>query len=153
MTTDTPPAPAATAAPSEKVTGRRIVAALIDGLLLAAIFGGLAAALGNAEAEDGVVSVSLTGVPFLLFLLVFFGYYILLESRSGQTLGKRAMGIRVVAEEGGGTPSTGQAVGRTLLRIVDGLPVLYLVGLITVAVTRKDQRVGDLAAGTLVVRA
>lgn len=152
MTADAPTTTPA-AAPPEKVTGRRIVAALIDGLLLTAVFVGLAAATGNAEAEDGTFSVSLTGVPFLVFLLVFLGYYVLLESRTGQTLGKRIMGIRVVAEQGGGAPSTGQALGRTLLRIVDGLPVLYLVGLVAVAVTRKDQRVGDMAANTLVVRA
>jgi uncharacterized RDD family membrane protein YckC len=151
MTTDTPTAPAST--PREKVTGRRIVAGLIDGLLLGAVFVGLAAATGNAEAEDGTFSVSLTGGPFLLYLLLFFGYYILLESRSGKTVGKAVMGLRVVSEATGAPPSTGQAVGRTLLRIVDALPVLYLVGLVCVAVTRKDQRVGDMAANTLVVRA
>jgi uncharacterized RDD family membrane protein YckC len=42
---------------------------------------------------------------------------------------------------------------RNVLRIVDGLPVLYIVGLVTVAVTQRNQRLGDLAAGTLVVRA
>jgi uncharacterized RDD family membrane protein YckC len=42
---------------------------------------------------------------------------------------------------------------RNVLRIVDFLPVLYLVGLVTVAVSQRNQRLGDLAAGTLVVRA
>jgi uncharacterized RDD family membrane protein YckC len=46
-----------------------------------------------------------------------------------------------------------QAVVRNLLRVVDGLPFLYLVGIITIAASKRDQRVGDMAAGTIVVRA
>jgi uncharacterized RDD family membrane protein YckC len=42
---------------------------------------------------------------------------------------------------------------RNIIRIVDGAPILYIVGLISIAVTEKNQRLGDLAAGTVVVRA
>jgi uncharacterized RDD family membrane protein YckC len=47
----------------------------------------------------------------------------------------------------------GKVAIRTVLRIVDGLPFLYLLGLIVVAVSKQNQRIGDMAAGTLVVKA
>ena len=71
---------------------------------------------------------------------------------TGQTLGKKLLGIRVVMA-GGGTPGTGAIVVRTVLRIVDGF-AFYLVGLIVILATgKKRQRLGDLAGGTTVARA
>ena len=61
------------------------------------------------------------------------------------------MGIRVVPVEGVLTPS--KVAIRTILRIVDGLPFLYIVGLIAIFASQRKQRVGDMAAGTLVVKA
>jgi uncharacterized RDD family membrane protein YckC len=150
MTTDTPAAPAST--PSEKVTGRRVAAGLIDLVILVALFWVFGKLFGTAESSDGTVSVNLSGLGALAYAIVSLAYFVVLESRTGQTLGKKAMGIRVVSEETGAPPSTGRAVGRTLLRVIDGL-FLYLVGLITIAVSKKDQRIGDMAANTLVVRA
>jgi len=148
---ETPEAPVAPR--PEKVTGRRVLAALIDIVLLAAVFFGLAATIGDLEYSDGVLSVSLNGGPALLYFAIVLAYYVGLEAARGQTLGKMAMRIRVVSEASGLKPSFGPALGRNLLRIVDGLPILYIVGLLSVAVTRKDQRIGDMAANTLVVRA
>jgi uncharacterized RDD family membrane protein YckC len=72
---------------------------------------------------------------------------------TGQTLGKRLLGIRVVNQDGSRV-SFGASFIRNILRIVDALPVLYIVGLITVLATgERRQRVGDLAARTRVVRA
>lgn len=78
---------------------------------------------------------------------------------SGQTPGKRSMGLRVVRVDGSPI-NAGQAVLRNFLRLVDGLPALtlavfpvssYLVGLLTTSMNRRYQRLGDLACGTMVI--
>jgi uncharacterized RDD family membrane protein YckC len=74
-----------------------------------------------------------------------------LELMTGQTLGKKLVGIRVVSDRGGAA-SAGQVLIRTALRIVDGF-AFYLVGFITALVSKKNQRVGDMAASTRVVKA
>ena len=70
----------------------------------------------------------------------------------GQTVGKRLLGLRVV-DAGGFRLEPSQVIVRNLMRFVDGLPALYLVGGITCLVSRHRQRLGDLAAGTVVIRA
>lgn len=69
----------------------------------------------------------------------------------GQTVGKRLFGLRVV-DASGLRLEPAQVVVRNLLRLVDMLPVLYLVGGISCVLSGKRQRLGDLAAGTVVVR-
>lgn len=79
-------------------------------------------------------------------------YHLFLEGRYGQTPGKRLLGIVVVREDG--TPCTYAAsTVRTVLRFVDWLPAAYLLGIASIALTERHQRVGDLVAGTIVVRA
>jgi uncharacterized RDD family membrane protein YckC len=140
---------------AENVTGPRIVAALIDMVLLGMLFILMSIVFGEASAssDDGSsgFSVNLSGAPFLLYLLVSFLYFFLLELHTGHTLGKMIVNIRVVAVDGRRTAS--KIAIRTLLRIVDGLPFFYLLGLVVVAVSRRNQRIGDMAAGTVVVRA
>ncbi len=70
----------------------------------------------------------------------------------GQTVGKRLLGLRVV-DAGGFRLEPSQVIVRNLMRFVDGLPALYLLGGITCLVNRHRQRLGDLAAGTVVIRA
>ena len=79
-------------------------------------------------------------------------YHFALESRDGQTPGKRRYGIRVVAADGGPAGPWAIAI-RSLLRIVDSLPVCYVSGLISMVRTgpARRQRIGDIAAGTIVV--
>jgi uncharacterized RDD family membrane protein YckC len=141
--------------PLEDVTGVRILAALIDLVLLAILFVVVAILIGDSssggEDEKGF-SVRLNNGPLLLYVLLCMAYYFLMEAFSGgQTIGKRLMKLRVVALEGALTPS--KVLLRTLCRIVDGLPFLYLLGLIMVATSQRKQRIGDMAAGTIVVRA
>jgi len=69
----------------------------------------------------------------------------------GQTVGKRLMGLRVVDARGLRLEPS-QIVVRNLMRVLDALPALYLVGGIACVVSRYRQRLGDLAAGTVVVR-
>ena len=85
-----------------------------------------------------------------LFLVEWF-YPVLFEVLwRGQTPGKRALGISVINDDL--TPVTlGPSLVRNLLRVVDFLPVFYLAGLVTMLSNRRFQRLGDLAAGTLVI--
>lgn len=139
----------------EDVTGPRIAAALIDVVLLGIVFVVLSLLFGESEGDTGDGGASfelgLTGLPALLFFALTMAYYIVLESQNGQTLGKRIMKLRVVAIDG--QLSLGKVVIRTLLRIVDALPFLYLVGFVIMLISKRKQRLGDMAAGTLVVRA
>jgi uncharacterized RDD family membrane protein YckC len=97
---------------------------------------------------------SMSGMgPILVgYFIVVWGYGAFCEGLfNGQTVGKRVMGLRVVSDQG--IPITGaQAVLRNLVGTVDGLlPFFYLTALTSMVLTRKSQRLGDLAAGTMVV--
>jgi uncharacterized RDD family membrane protein YckC len=133
------------------VTGRRVVATLVDFILLSILAWVMSLLFGTTQAGGGTVSFSLTGLPALLFFLIFLLYYIILEGTVGQTVGKMLLGIQVVREGTGQTPGLGAATIRTLLRIIDGF-FFYLVALIVVLVSGKNQRLGDMVANTLVVR-
>jgi uncharacterized RDD family membrane protein YckC len=90
------------------------------------------------------------GIQRVLSLVVFFGCFIVGEALGGQTVGKRLVGVRVMRDTGA---PCGWAAGilRNVLLIVDFLPALFLVGFVTILVSRKRQRIGDLVAGTVVV--
>jgi uncharacterized RDD family membrane protein YckC len=70
---------------------------------------------------------------------------------SGRTPGKRVTHLRVVREQGAAVDLRASAV-RNLLRLIDVLPFAYLLGIITILLSKRNQRLGDLAAGTLVIR-
>jgi uncharacterized RDD family membrane protein YckC len=89
------------------------------------------------------------GVPTAL---LYFLYHPVLEiAMRGRTPGKRLAGVRVVTREGG-APSTGQLLMRNVFRLLDSMPAFYMVGLTSTLVTRDAVRIGDMAAGTLLVR-
>jgi uncharacterized RDD family membrane protein YckC len=91
-----------------------------------------------------------TGLLLLALFLLEWLYPVFFELRSGATPGKRALGLLVVHADG--TPVAPSAsLLRNLLRGVDFLPVLYGVGLVACLVDRDFRRLGDLAAGTLVI--
>jgi len=84
-------------------------------------------------------------------LLIYFLYHPVIETMlRGRTPGKRMAGVRVVTRQGG-TPSVGALLIRNLFRTVDSLPAFYLVGLICCFVSANRVRIGDIAAGTLLV--
>ena len=87
----------------------------------------------------------------LVYFLLFWGYFSLFEAfRNGQTPGKQAMKIRVI--KGSGRQITFfEALARNLLRVVDSLPGMYLVGVISILLTRENKRLGDLVADTIVI--
>lgn len=84
--------------------------------------------------------------------LVELSYFTLWETVwSGRSLGKAVMGLRVVAD-GGRALTVGESLTRNLLRIVDLLPSSYLVGLTSILLSPEGKRLGDIAAGTVVIR-
>ncbi len=83
--------------------------------------------------------------------LIYFGYHPLLETvQGGLTPGKRMAGLRIVAQNGG-VPSVGALLIRNIFRMIDSLPVCYGLALVMMLMSSRQSRLGDLAAGTLVV--
>ncbi|HEV8160016.1 MAG TPA: RDD family protein [Pyrinomonadaceae bacterium] len=95
-------------------------------------------------------------VLIIVLFLIFSGYFVLFEWLwNGQTPGKRLLKLRVIREDG--RPITlWEALARNLLRIFDAVPgfvlPVYSVGLITIFMNKRDQRIGDMFAGTVVIR-
>jgi uncharacterized RDD family membrane protein YckC len=107
-----------------------------------------AGSLSGIDFRDGDARWLLVTLPAIGFYLL---YHPLLEVlMKGRTPGKRMAGVRIVTRTGG-MPSTGALLVRNVFRLVDCLPGLYVVGLVCTLVTRDHVRIGDLAAGTLLV--
>ena len=104
-----------------------------------------------AGAQSGPSGAWAAAIGFLVIFIVQWGYFTLFEAFwNGRTPGKRMLRLRVMQQNG---RSIGflDALTRNLLRVFDGLPGCYLVGLIAVFSTRHSQRLGDLVAGTVVI--
>ena len=136
--------------------GSRFVALLVDTLIWAAglvvlllvlwAFRPALEAFSNLSYQWAVAIVT-----FALFFLNW-GYFTLFEAfNNGRTPGKRIARIRVIQRSGRGI-GIFESMARNFVRYVDQIPFFYAVGVITMFVTRQHQRLGDLAAGTLVVR-
>jgi uncharacterized RDD family membrane protein YckC len=90
-------------------------------------------------------------VVVLPAVLLYVLYHPVLEvAMRGRTPGKRIAGVRIVRRDGG-VPGIGPLLVRNLFRLIDSLPFFYCVGLLATLLTRHSVRVGDLAAGTLLV--
>lgn len=130
--------------------GSRLGAAAIDGLIQVGLYMvffivlGVAGGLGLISAAVDVSSVVVIAVT----LAIFWGYFPFFEEVwGGRTPGKRALGLRVIQTEGQPV-GLGAVLLRNLLRPID----LIAVGPLLILFTTRHQRLGDLAAGTLVVR-
>lgn len=137
--------------------GARSYAFLVDWLIRAILFTawyGVAALLYNRrwtfiaplnpDAKWFVLVVTPAAATYFLY------HFVLEIAMHGRTPGKRMAGIRIVAREGG-APGVGALLTRNVFRLVDSLPLLYGVGLVATLATRDHVRVGDMAAGTLLV--
>jgi uncharacterized RDD family membrane protein YckC len=156
-----------------KVVGRRVAAFLIDALLLTAINlaifflfaekrADIESRLAPGEEQAVFVNLNFGGDEYsiegsgkaLLYLLLIallgFLYFGVLQGIKGWTVGKLALGIRLVDEHGRSGPGVGKAAIRWVLWIVDGF-FFYLVAFVTALASEKNQRVGDMAAKTYVV--
>lgn len=140
--------------------GGRCVAFLIDWhirvMLALCWYVGAALTHNLAEGRSGIAAPLEPGASWFLGVLLPTGglyllYHPVLELLlRGRTPGKRLTRVRV-ATRSGATPTTGALLIRNLFRLIDGLPVLYGVGLIATMMTREHVRIGDLAAGTVLV--
>jgi uncharacterized RDD family membrane protein YckC len=129
--------------------GSRLIALLTDSLIQFSAILILILAFNAIGADEGTAgSVMLLVLVFLIFV----GYFPLFEGLwNGRTPGKRLQRLRVVRTDG--QPVTWAPVlVRNALRLVDILPTYYMAGAITILLTKRSQRLGDLAAGTIVVR-
>ena len=139
--------------------GSRVAAALLDYLLCLLLFIGVIVGLAYLGAGRMVARTSTSSEAWAIAIVVlgqFFilwGYYVLWEGLAdGQTPGKRLMRLRVVSDGGYSVSFAGSAI-RNLVRILDMQPVFtYGIGIASIVATKQGKRLGDLAAGTLVVR-
>ncbi len=136
--------------------GSRFLAALIDTtiiiLLQIILFG---SAMLIASIISDIVSEAFVGwliaIAGIVSFLFFWGYYIFFEILwNGQTPGKRRIGLRVIRVDGTPVAPT-EVVIRNLVRMIDFMPFAYGIGVVTMFINSDARRVGDLAAGTLVV--
>lgn len=129
--------------------GSRALAAIVDQLLLTIWLIAMSLILARLAGSLGEWIFAIVGLIAFLSIWCYFTFFEGL--RNGQTPGKRWLGIRVVLDTGHAV-TFGAAVARNLLRIADFLPPPYLIGAIFVAVHPRGKRLGDLVAGTVVVR-
>jgi uncharacterized RDD family membrane protein YckC len=140
--------------------GSRFLAALVDTLLITLLqslvililFLFLNALFDFSLDDLGDLGSWLFAAAGLLAFTFYWGYYIFFEMIwNGQSPGKRWVGLRVLRADG--TPVTlSESIIRNLVRLVDFLPAYYGIGVITMFIDERSRRLGDLAAGTLVVR-
>jgi len=135
---------------------RRAVAYLIDivvcyGIVLVLAVIVTVSFMGDRSAGDlGSAAKAGSGVVLLALFAAQWVYFVVFEATTGRSLGKRVVGLRVVSNDG--RPIGWRAAAlRNLLRAADALPTGYLVGLASMAMSSRFQRLGDLVAGTMVV--
>jgi uncharacterized RDD family membrane protein YckC len=138
--------------------GSRFYAKVVDWVIkfkLMALTGLAFLIFTSSGGDTGLVPAEPGAVGLLLGILIFaffMGYDIFFEIRfNGRTFGKWWAGIRVVRESGAPVDFRSVCI-RNLLSLVDALPMLYLLGCVIVQLSARSQRLGDMAAGTIVVR-
>jgi len=138
--------------------GSRFLALAVDTLIQAAatvllvvvaLVIGVSAAISHGSPRGSQTWV--LALLILFFFLVQFGYFAFFEALwNGQTPGKRYLHLRVI-KDSGRSISTFDALGRNLLRLVDSLPGIYAVAIVSALLSSKNKRLGDYVAGTVVV--
>ncbi|MCD6495924.1 MAG: RDD family protein [Candidatus Aenigmarchaeota archaeon] len=136
----------------------RIVAIIIDSVILWVVMFVISLPLGMGTMMMGSVmnpmaAAQLAGASMIvsiLGILIGLGYFVYFEGTTGQTIGKKIVNIKVVREDGKPMDYM-TALVRTVLRVIDGIG-FYIVGLIVLLASKDKQRIGDMAAKTLVVK-
>ena len=134
----------------------RFFAALIDTIILAflsvfILFAGLIFVAAGSE-FGSTASLAILAVTLLLLFALVFGYYIFFETVwRGQTPGKRALHLRVMRDDGLPLNFTASVI-RNLIRFFDLLPGTYGFGVVAMFINKRWKRLGDMAAGTVVIR-
>ena len=125
----------------------RLGSLFIDGLIISAILGVTSDILDIAAMKHGMIPWTWAALSFAFYI----AYYTYLEGTRGQTIGKMMIKIKVVKEDGNPIDMN-QAFTRNILRIIDGF-LVYLIGAILIWRSDKKQRLGDMIAKTVVVKA
>jgi uncharacterized RDD family membrane protein YckC len=135
--------------------GSRALALAIDTLLQIAVLAVLGLIAGIISYEGVLPRLGKQYVFAVLIFLAFlsqFGYFAFFEVIwNGRTPGKRWIHLRVITDSGRPLGAQG-AILRNLMRIVDSLPSIYAVGIITSLISPQNKRVGDYLAGTVVIQ-
>jgi len=130
----------------------RFVSALVDLLIQGSVLIALGVVFAVTDAGFGGAGGVAVGIWALFSFVLIIGYDIFFEVRnSGRTPGKALNGLRVVRVEGHPVGFVTSLI-RNVIRPIDFLPTAYLLGATVILATRRNQRIGDLVAGTLVVR-
>jgi uncharacterized RDD family membrane protein YckC len=123
----------------------------VIGIFLFAFVGTLAAAAGTFRFLQGIPASWAPAIAIIFLFCVYWGYFAFFEIIwKGQTPGKRIAKIRVI-HSSGRPINVYEAVGRNLLRAIDGLPGMYGVGIVCMMLNDQNRRLGDYVAGTVVV--
>ena len=136
--------------------GSRFIALALDTLvqITVGVIVGIGGAFTIAELSKYWPASEMWGsaLMILFFFFLYFGYFAFFEILwNGQTPGKRWAKIRVIKDSG--RPLTfAESIGRNLMRIVDIMPTMYAVGIVSAILTKENKRLGDLLVGSLVVR-
>jgi uncharacterized RDD family membrane protein YckC len=134
-----------------QIPGRRVAAAVIDALIILVLLVVVAKTLGDEGDTRRSIWAETQGSPRLVFLLLTFAYFFGTEAVWAQTVGKRVLRLRVVRVDGSPL-GAGPAAIRNVVRFIDWLPGVYIVGAIVLfTLGNKRQRLGDMAARTTVV--
>lgn len=136
--------------------GSRFIAIVVDyliwavGLTVLSLLGVILFASVHMFSE--ISANWLVGIVLVILFLIHWGYFTLFEAfGNGRTPGKRVAKIRVIHGSGRAV-SFVEALARNLVRAIDYLPGMYAVGVVAMFFSRQNQRLGDMVAGTLVVR-
>jgi uncharacterized RDD family membrane protein YckC len=129
--------------------GSRFIAELVDGVLILLMLGALIGVAALAGGTGGFILLSVVAGGVMLISVAYNVAFEVLAA--GRTPGKRWNGLRVVMD--GGEPVGWRASAvRNLVRLIEGPPLWYVPAIVSILATRRNQRLGDLAANTLVVR-
>jgi uncharacterized RDD family membrane protein YckC len=139
--------------------GSRLLAMVIDTLIQIALYFLLILGVVTLQSRTGILGRAADrlganwalAIAVLLYFCIYWGYFAGFEGFwKGQTPGKHFLKIRVL-KDNGRPINVYEAIGRNIMRAIDALPTLYGVGLVTMAISKKNQRLGDMLAGTIVV--
>ena len=132
----------------------RVGAVIIDSLPTAIVFGVLAAAFGESQTTDNSFSFQLTGLPFLVYVVFGIGWFVynwvIRQGSTGQTLGKKMLGITVLSATTQQPIGGGLTFARQIVHILDSLPCL--LGYLWPTWDRENRTFADMIMSTRVYK-
>lgn len=136
--------------------GQRFLALVVDWILFCAVFFPVTKVVKGTwlmTSADHIWRIGwmISDPLCVIFFIVIVAYYVLLEACLGWTVGKRLLDLRVIAVDGS-KPGLKKSLIRNALRLVDGLPAFSILGVVMILLTKERTRLGDIVAGTRVVR-